>query len=69
MTLIEIALVLQGKSFLFLPMIQNFTGHNQLRQRLMLATLSSSCIRIDDIRVGEDAPGLAGISSLLTARL
>lgn len=46
---------------LFLSMtIQSFTGHNQLRQRLLLATLSSKAVRIDEIRAGEDKPGLAG---------
>jgi RNA 3'-terminal phosphate cyclase len=50
--------------------IQKFSGHNQLRQRLVLATLSSTSIRIDEIRAGEDAPGLAGLlQNLLTFRL
>ena len=41
--------------------ILRFEGHNYLRQRLLLATLSGKTVRIDNIRPeDEDNPGLTG---------
>lgn len=37
-----------------------FEGHNYLRQRLVLATLSGKYVRIDKIRSDDENPGIRG---------
>lgn len=38
-----------------------FEGHNYLRQRLILATLSGKYVRIDKIRSDDENPGIRGM--------
>lgn len=40
--------------------IKNFEGSNYFRQRLVLATLSRTTIKIKHIRVKDDEPGIRG---------
>ena len=40
--------------------VKTFEGSNYFRQRLVLATLSRTTIKIKQIRVKDDEPGLRG---------
>jgi hypothetical protein len=42
------------------PNLLRFTGHNYLRQRLVLSLISGKSIRIDSIRSDDAEPGLRG---------
>lgn len=42
-----------------------FEGHNYLRQRLILATLSGKIVRIDKIRSDDEDPGIRGMNGRL----
>ena len=43
--------------------VKTFTGSNYFRQRLVLATLSRTSIKIKQIRTRDDEPGLRGMLS------
>lgn len=43
----------------------NFSGHQYLRQRLVLSILTGKHVRIDKIRSEDKDPGLRGVSSSL----
>jgi RNA 3'-terminal phosphate cyclase len=43
----------------------NFSGHQYLRQRLVLSILSGKHVRIEKIRSEDKNPGLRGMSSYL----
>lgn len=45
----------------------NFSGHQYLRQRLVLSILSGKHVRIEKIRSEDKNPGLRGMSSYFPA--